>query len=108
MADNACSSCSSAGSCSSDSCEGCPSSKQPQSFQEKLNEYLLTVYQLVDEEQDLFMRTDELHSQRAYETEVIKECLAAQGFYEIQVYEAMTKEEPTKQSERVYFTARKK
>ena len=39
MADSACSSCSSAGSCSSESCEGCPSSKQPQSFQEKLNEY---------------------------------------------------------------------
>ena len=39
MADSACSSCSSAESCSSESCEGCPSSKQPQSFQEKLNEY---------------------------------------------------------------------
>ena len=39
MADSACSSCSSAGSCSSESCEGCPSSQQPQSFQEKLNEY---------------------------------------------------------------------
>ena len=39
MADSACSSCSSAGSCSSESCEGCPSKQQPQSFQEKLNEY---------------------------------------------------------------------
>ena len=39
MADSACSSCSSAGSCSSESCEGCPSNQQPQSFQEKLNEY---------------------------------------------------------------------
>lgn len=76
--------------------------------QEKLNEYLLTVYQLVDDKQDLFMRTDELHRQRAYEIALVKECMERQGFYQIQVYEAMTKKEPDKQSERVYFAARKK
>ena len=47
MADSACSSCSSAESCSSESCEGCPSSKQPQSFQEKLNEYSSVRFRMI-------------------------------------------------------------
>lgn len=76
--------------------------------QEKVNEYLLTVYRLADAQRDLFARTDELHRQRAYTPELVRSCLAKQGFYDIQVYEALTKKKPTDTSERIYFAARKK
>ena len=75
--------------------------------EEKLNEYLLTVYELVDEEQDLFVRTDELHRQRAYDVETVKKCLLEQGFAEVKAVEALTRREPGAVSERVYFIAQK-
>lgn len=76
--------------------------------EEKLNEYLLTVYELVDEEKDLFVRTDELHRQRAYEPDWVKEALERQGLFCLQVYEALTRKLPAPESERIYFVAQKK
>ena len=74
---------------------------------EQLNEYLLTVYELADDERDLFVRTDELHHQRAYNLDSVKKLLEHAGFSEIDVYEALTQKEPDKKSERVYFVAQK-
>lgn len=74
---------------------------------DKINEYLLTIYQLIDQKRDLFARTDELHRQRAYCTEFVKECLERQGLACLQIYEACTKNAPDKKSERVYFIAQK-
>lgn len=74
---------------------------------EKINEYLLTVYELKDDDRDLFVRTDELHRQRAYTIESVKACLRQQGFNEIRVYEAFTRQEPGPASERLYFVAQK-
>lgn len=74
---------------------------------EKLNEYLLTVYELVDDERDLFVRTDELHYQKAYDVDVVCRCLQKQGFTGIRVYEAMTDGGPEETSERIYFVAEK-
>lgn len=72
-----------------------------------LNKYLLTIYELLDDNRDLFLRTDELHQQRAYDINVVKECLENQGFSQIKVFEAFTEEKPNTKSERLYFVARK-
>lgn len=74
---------------------------------EKKNEYLLTVYELADEERDLFIRTDELHCQKAYEPETVVDCLKRQGFSKVEVFEALTFEGPAEKSERIYFIAYK-
>ena len=75
--------------------------------EEKLNEYLLTVYEAVEEESDLFVRTDEVHRQKAYKIEEVRECLEKEGLSCLKIYEALTKNTPTKKSERVYFVAQK-
>ncbi len=74
---------------------------------EKLNEYLLTVYELVDDKRDLFVRTDEIHRQKAYDVEAVCRCLKEKGFEMVEVYEALTDKKPGPLSERVYFIARK-
>lgn len=74
----------------------------------KLNEYLLTVYELVNEKQDLFVRTDELHRQRAYDVGLLCQSLREQGFESVEVFEAFTEKKPAAESERVYFIAQKK
>lgn len=68
-----------------------------------INEYLLTVYQLEDEEKDLFSRCDELHYQRAYEPEAVCRLLKEAGLECVQVYKAFTKKQPDPHTERVYF-----
>lgn len=74
---------------------------------EKINEYLLTVYEAVEAEGDLFVRTDELHRQRAYELEEVRECLEKEGLSCIKIYDAFTRDTPAQESERVYFVVRK-
>jgi len=76
--------------------------------EEKLNEYLLTVYEAVEEGSDLFVRTDELHRQRAYEMEEVRECLEKEGLFCLEIYEALTKNVPDEKSERVYFIVQKR
>ncbi len=76
--------------------------------EEKLNEYLLTVYEAVEEGSDLFVRTDELHRQRAYEMGEVRECLEKEGLFCLEIYEALTKNVPDEESERVYFIVQKR
>lgn len=73
-----------------------------------INEYLLTVYRLEDEENDLFSRCDELHYQRAYGIPQIKAMIEEAGMEFVAVYDAFTMEAPGEQSERVYFIAKEK
>ena len=73
-----------------------------------LNEYLLTVYRLEDEEKDLFSRCDELHSQRVYDLDQIRQLIEAAGMEFVAVYDAFTRKPPHDRSERVYFIAREK
>lgn len=77
------------------------------SEEKKINEYLLTIYELVDDENDLFVRTDELHRQKAYGINVVKDCLIHQGFSKVDVFEAFTESAPNATSERLYFVAQK-
>lgn len=72
-----------------------------------INTYLLTVYELMDDRRDLFVRTDELHRQRAYPPEQVRELLADCGFCVAGVYEALSEQEPTEESQRIYFVAKK-
>lgn len=71
-----------------------------------INEYLLTVYRLVSDEQDLFERTDEYHRQRAYPWEQVRDLLTTAGLRPEAVYEAFTRNAPEEKSERLYFVAR--
>lgn len=75
---------------------------------ERINEYLLTVYELADEEKDLFVRTDELHRQKAYAPEIVKTLLEESGFRKAEIFEAFTTNPPSSVSERIYFVAHKK
>ena len=72
-----------------------------------INEYLLTVYELVDDDRDLFCRTDEIHRQRAFDREAVRQCLEGQGFCKVDILGNLSGEMPTEQSERIYFAARK-
>lgn len=77
-------------------------------MKEKINEYLLTVYELVDDEKDLFVRTDEVHRQRAYHIEEVQGLLEESGLESLHVYEAFSREAPKANSQRVYFVARRR
>lgn len=59
---------------------------------------------MVDEERQLFERTEEYHVQRAYPLQDIMELLQQCGF-QADVYEACTKEAPSAETERVYFVS---
>lgn len=76
--------------------------------EEKLrNEYLLTVYELVDDDRDLFVRTDEIHYQQVFLLEEVKKALEYTGFSFCHAYEAFSKKEPAETSERLYCIAQK-
>lgn len=72
-----------------------------------INEYLLTIYSLVDDENDLFARYDEMHYQKAYSIEEVTLLLKEAGLKLLKVYNAFSKEEPDAHSERVYFIAKR-
>lgn len=73
-----------------------------------INEYLVTIYSLCDEENGLFERYEELHRQKAYSIEKVKEVAEKAGLETVAVYNAFTKEEPEENSERVYFILKKR
>lgn len=71
---------------------------------ERINEYDLTLF--VKEEGELFRRFEELHYQRCYRIETVKQIIEESGMAVEAVYDAMTHEAPGARSERVYFIAR--
>ncbi len=72
----------------------------------RINTYLLTLYELVDDDRDLFLRTDELHRQRAYPPERVRGLLESCGFELAGIYEALTDRPPSEESQRIYFVAK--
>lgn len=77
-----------------------------------INEYDLTLFVAEDdaesnEENRRFIRYEEVHEQRAYEIDDVKNMLERAGLQVLHVYDAFTKDDPTPTSERVYFIARK-
>lgn len=54
-----------------------------------------------------FRKFEELHRQRAYEVEDLKEILQGTGFNRIQCFDGFSWQEPAEESERVFFVCRK-
>lgn len=88
---------------------------------EAINQYDITIYkkteiELEDEEletaqpygRNLYERWEETHYQRAYELEEIISLLTEAGMEYVTAYDAMTRNAPTKDSERIYIIAREK
>lgn len=77
--------------------------------EEKINEYDLTLF--IQEEQedgraDLYRRYQETHYQRGYTLGEMKELVEQSGLVFEAAYDALTHEEPTEKSERIYIVAR--
>lgn len=70
----------------------------------RINEYDLTLY---IKEGEQYSRYEEVHEQRAYSINEIVEMLEKANLELLHVYDAFTENEPTKESERIYFVARK-
>lgn len=71
------------------------------------NEYMLTVYELVDDDRDLFVRSDEIHYQQVFLEEDVKRVLEEHGFVVEGIFEAFSEHGPLEDSERLYVAARK-
>jgi len=76
--------------------------------EEKINEFNLTLFVRVDEQENLYHRYEEIHYQRCYRISEIQELLECAGLEVEGIYDAFTKQAPDKTSERVYFVAREK
>lgn len=71
-----------------------------------INEYDLTLF-VSEGDDDTFKRYEEIHRQRAYETDDVIKMLKEAGLEVLHVYDAFTHDAPKEDSERVYFIARK-
>ncbi|MEG1742031.1 MAG: class I SAM-dependent methyltransferase [Acetivibrio sp.] len=78
--------------------------------EEQINEYDLTIYikEGEQEEENRFQRFDEVHYQRAYTLRKMRELIEKAGMEFVATYDALTKEEPREESERIYIIAREK
>ena len=61
-----------------------------------------------EDEKVRFLRFDEIHYQKVYTIEEIKEALEEAGMEFVAVYDAFSKNLPKENSERLYFIAREK
>lgn len=73
--------------------------------EEFINEYELTLF-MRDKDSELYEKFQEVHYQRAYELESVIGLLEQAGLEFLTIYEAMSKEAPTDECERVYVIAR--
>ena len=74
--------------------------------EEQINEYDLTLFIQEDGSEDLYRRYQETHYQRGYTLEEMKELVERSGLVFEAAYDAVTHEEPTEKSERIYIVAR--
>lgn len=76
--------------------------------EEQINEYDLTLFIPEKEEANLYRKYEEIHYQKAYDIEEVKNLLEQAGMEFIAVYDAFTHQQPQAVSERVYIIAREK
>lgn len=69
--------------------------------EEKINTYALTLF--TQREDGLFEKSEEIHYQKAYSLEKIKEIIEKSGMEFLGVYDAYTKNAPNEESERLTF-----
>lgn len=72
--------------------------------EEKINQYDLTIF--MREPDGRYVKRQETHLQRGYETETVLRLLGEAGMTVEAVYDACTKTAPGEDSERIYFVAR--
>ncbi|MCR5006711.1 MAG: class I SAM-dependent methyltransferase [Clostridiales bacterium] len=70
------------------------------------NEYQVTFF--VEQEQDQYVRFEEVHIQKAYSLEEIRACFEEAGFEEEGLYDELSLQAPGPDAERVHFVIRKK
>lgn len=73
---------------------------------EMVNEYDLTIYVKNEKKDNLYIRYDETHYQKAYTLDTIQSLLKRAGMEYITAYHAFSKEKPNKESERIYIIAK--
>lgn len=73
--------------------------------EEQINEYDLAIF-IPEDEDGLYRKYEEVHYQRGYELERIKELLEEAGLAFVAAYDAFTKEPPKEDSERIYVIAK--
>jgi len=73
---------------------------------ERINEYLLTIY--ARREDDMYERMEEFQQQRAYDTDEIRAALEESGMELVCMYNAFTRDAVTKEADRIYVIAREK
>ncbi|MBT9779820.1 methyltransferase domain-containing protein [Clostridium sp. MCC353] len=71
---------------------------------ERINEYDLTLF--VKEGENLYRKYEEVHYQRAYGLDEVKQALEEAGLVFVECYDAFTKDGVREDSERVYIIAR--
>lgn len=69
-----------------------------------LNEYDLALF--VEEDQGLYRKYEEVHVQKAYSPETVKQAIAEAGMEFVAAYDAFTKNPPEDSGERFYMIAR--
>lgn len=69
----------------------------------QVNEYDLTIF--IEEDEDLFRKFHELHYQRGYTLETMKRLIEEAGMKFVRAYDADTKKEVTKDSQRIFVIA---
>ncbi|MGN1166427.1 MAG: class I SAM-dependent DNA methyltransferase [Lachnospiraceae bacterium] len=73
---------------------------------EKINEYELTLFIKENEKDNLYRKYQEMHYQKAYTLDEIKELIEWSGLKFVAAYDAYTKEEVHDKSERICVVAR--
>lgn len=73
---------------------------------ENINELYLSLFIKEDDTQDLYRKHEEVHLQKGYTLEEMKELVQASGLEFVQAYDAFTHKEATEDCERIYIIAR--
>ncbi len=73
---------------------------------EGINRYDITIFE--KGEDGRYNKFEETHFQKVYDVNIVKQLLEDAGLEFVAMYEAMTYEKPTDNSERIYFIAREK
>ena len=76
--------------------------------EDKINEYVLTLFLQEEEDEDLYRKYQEQHFQRGYTLEEMKRLLQRAGLVFEVAYDAYTKDPVTEKSERITVVAREK
>ena len=75
--------------------------------EDEINEYELSLF-IKENDSDLYRKYQETHYQKAYDLKTIQGLIEQSGLEYVTAYDAFTRNEPTKTSERIYVIARER